>query len=75
MENCLEAFEMRSHLCCIRMHLDSSEHRRSRGVSDVPALVDELPCGHNVLEDSHIRACTLRQGNQLKVAEEIIGLR
>ena len=55
------------------MHLDSSEYHRTGGVGDMPSLVNELPCGNNVLEDGHVRACTLCQGNQLEVAEEITG--
>ena len=55
------------------MHLDSSEYHRTGGVSDMPSLVNELPCGNNVLEDGHVCARALCQGNQLEVAQEITG--
>ena len=74
-ENCLEAFKVRSHFICIIMHLDSSEYHRTGGVAGVPSLVNELPCGNNVLEDRHACARTLCQRNQLEVAEEITGIR
>ena len=57
------------------MHLDSSEYHRTGGVNDMPSLVNELPCGNNVLEDGHVSAGTLCQGNELEVAEEITGSR
>ena len=69
-ENCLEAFKVRSQFIGISMHLDSSEYHRTGGVAGVPSLVNELPCGNNVLEDRHACARTLCQRHQLDVAEE-----
>ena len=37
----------------------------------MPSLVNEFPCGDNVLEDGHVCARALRQGNQLKIAQII----